>query len=172
MYYRVDTQQTFTTHSEIRASFLTGDVLVMFSDIITDEDLAHRGVFPLTSVKPDVAAGQIAVPAEITQVDGVWTQQWAVRDMTADELAAAKPPVPQSVTRRQARQALLLKGLLDKVDPALAAIPDPTQQKLAQIEWEDSLDFERNRGLVVAIGQAIGLDSAGLDELFIYAATL
>lgn len=81
-------------------------------------------------------------------------------------------PVPQSVTRRQARQALLLRGLLDQIEPAIEALPDELQRGLALIEWQDSLNFERSRPLVVQIGAAIGLDTAGLDELFIFAATL
>lgn len=88
------------------------------------------------------------------------------------EVPEAPVVVPASVTRRQARQALLLAGLLKDVQPAIDAIPDPMQRALAQIEWDDSLEFERKRPLVASIGTAIGLDSAGLDELFITAARL
>lgn len=77
--------------------------------------------------------------------------------------------VPQKVTRRQARQALLLFGLLDSVEPAIAAIPNLTERRLAQIEWEDSLEFERSRPLLIALGTALGLSSAQLDNLFIEA---
>ena len=80
--------------------------------------------------------------------------------------------VPQSVTRRQARQALLLAGLLDSVEPAINAIPDATQRRLSLIEWQDSLEFERNRPLLVSMGTALGLTSAQLDQLFITAASL
>lgn len=80
--------------------------------------------------------------------------------------------VPQTVTRRQARQALLMADLLDDVQPAIDAIPDPVQRRMAQIEWEDSLEFVRTRPLVIQIGEALGLDSAALDALFIHAATL
>lgn len=80
--------------------------------------------------------------------------------------------VPQSVTRRQARQALLLAELLDDVEPAIAAIPDPVQRRMAQIEWEDSLEFVRTRPLVIQIGAALGLDEAALDQMFITAASL
>jgi hypothetical protein len=82
------------------------------------------------------------------------------------------PTVPQSVTRRQAKQALLLAGLLGNVQPALDAIPDATQRTLMQIEWDDSQEFERNRPSLIAIGAALGLDSAALDQLFITAAAL
>ena len=79
------------------------------------------------------------------------------------------PQVPAKVTRRQARQALLLAGLLDKVQPAIDAIPDPQQRQLAQIEWDDSQDFERYRPLLIQLGYALGLDDAGLDAIFIQA---
>ncbi|WP_288379843.1 hypothetical protein [uncultured Massilia sp.] len=84
----------------------------------------------------------------------------------------AAAPVPQTVTRRQARQALLLAGLLDDVPLAIETIPDETQRRLAQIEWEDSLEFVRTRPLVIQIAAAIGLDSDGLDQMFITASTL
>lgn len=82
------------------------------------------------------------------------------------------PTVPASVTRRQARQALLLAGLLGNVQSAIDAIPDSTQRGMAQIEWDDSQAFERNRPLLIQIGVALGLDDAGLDALFVQAAAL
>ncbi|MEG0936579.1 MAG: hypothetical protein RSE32_08155 [Comamonas sp.] len=82
------------------------------------------------------------------------------------------PRVPAKVTRRQARQALLLAGLLDKVQPAIDAIPDPIARQLAQIEWDDSQDFERERPLLVQLGYALGLDDSGLDAIFIQAGGL
>lgn len=80
--------------------------------------------------------------------------------------------VPKTVTRRQARQALLLQGKLSLVQPAIDAIPDATQRALAQIEWDDSQDFERHRPLLISIGTAIGLSPDDLDTMFILAATL
>lgn len=88
------------------------------------------------------------------------------------EAPALTPVVPAKVFRRQALQALLLAGLLDSVQPAINAIEDPMQRGLAQIEWDASLEFERSRPLVAAIGQAIGLDATALDALFITAAGL
>ena len=85
---------------------------------------------------------------------------------------APPPAVPASVTRRQAKQALLLNGLLSNVQPAIDAIPDPTQRAMIQIEWDDSQVFERSRPALVALGSALGLSSAQLDSLFITAAQL
>jgi hypothetical protein len=100
------------------------------------------------------------------------------RDATPDEVAEidarknAPPPVPQSVTRRQALQALLLAGKLSLVQPAIDAIPDATQRGLMQIEWNDSQSFVRTRPSLIAMATAIGLDSAATDALFVTAATL
>jgi len=85
---------------------------------------------------------------------------------------APPPTIPQSVTRRQARQALLLAGKLGLVQPAIDAIPDATQRGLLQIEWDDAQEFDRNRPSLIAIGGAIGLDAAGIDALFVQAAAL
>jgi hypothetical protein len=80
--------------------------------------------------------------------------------------------VPQAVTRRQAKQALVLNGKLASVQPAITAITDATQRSLMQIEWDDSQEFVRSRSTLIQIGAAIGLDAAGLDALFIQASGL
>ena len=78
----------------------------------------------------------------------------------------AKPPVPQSVTMRQARLALLGIGLLDDVGAAIAAIPDPAQRKAAEIEWEYATVIERNSSLVTSLAAGLGLTAADIDALF------
>lgn len=82
------------------------------------------------------------------------------------------PGVPQSVARRQAKQALALRGKLALVQPAIDAIADPVQRELMQIEWDDSQEFQRNRQSIILIGTAIGFSSVELDDLFTFAATL
>ena len=84
----------------------------------------------------------------------------------------AKPPVPQSVTMRQARLALLQIGKLDAVSAALAAIPDPARRTAAQIEWEYAQTVQRDSMLAGQIAAAVGLTSGKLDELFKLAARL
>ena len=129
---------------------------------------------------PDHAANYIAVDEETR---AHWSTYRANEARDGVELLPPEPPptslpaVPQRVTRRQARQALLLEGLLDDVPPAIAALDDGTPEgmqkmRMAQIEWEDSLEFERARPLVIEIAGAIGLDAEALDQLFITAAAL
>lgn len=86
--------------------------------------------------------------------------------------AERRARVPAKVTRRQALQALRIAGLRDLVQPAIDAIPDPLARDLAQIEWDESLEFERARPLLIQLGLAIGLDDDGLDALFVQAAAL
>ena len=81
-------------------------------------------------------------------------------------------PVPQSVTRRQARQALRLAGLLGSVQAAIDSIPDDLQRDLAQIEWDDSQEFQRHRPLLIALATQMELTSEQLDNLFRTAAAL
>lgn len=113
----------------------------------------------LSDAVPELEAYEIEPPAS---PDRVFAGAWP----------PSVPQVPLKVTRRQARQALLLEGLFDLVQPAISAIPDPVQRQMAQIEWDDSQDFERHRPLLIQIGYSIGLDDAGLDALFIRAGGL
>ena len=102
------------------------------------------------------------------QVDGVlgvylqadWEQ------MREDELRA-RNPVPQQVTMRQARLALLSAGLLDDVEMVIAAAG-----RAAQLEWEYAAVVERSNPAVAAVQQQHGLTDAQIDDLFREAAKL
>lgn len=109
-----------------------------------------------------------AVESAPTHVGDVWTQQWEVVALTPEEAAAM---VPQAVTMRQARLALLGAGLLSQVDAAIASLPSP-QKEAAAIEWEYAQEVQRHNGLVPAMAQALGMTEAQLDDLFMQAATL
>lgn len=84
------------------------------------------------------------------------------------------PPVlqvPQVVTMRQARLALLGAGLLTQVDAAIDALPEP-QRSAARIEWDYSSEVHRSRAFVQQLGHALGLSDEQLDDLFTQAAAL
>lgn len=81
------------------------------------------------------------------------------------------PLVPQSITRRQARLALLSAGKLTAVESAIAALADPAQQMAAQIEYENAT-WERANPWVDQLGAQAGLSPADIDQLFISAASL
>jgi hypothetical protein len=73
--------------------------------------------------------------------------------------------VPQVVSMRQARLALLQAGLLSAIGPAIATLPSP-QKEAAEIEWEYSQEVQRTKPLVVSLGAMLGLNSEQLDDLF------
>ena len=103
-----------------------------------------------------------------TQIDGVlgvYVQaDWET--MREDEMRA-RNPVPQQVTMRQARLALLSAGLLDDVEMVIAAAG-----REAQLEWEYAAVVERSNPAVAAVQQQHGLTDAQIDDLFREAAKL
>lgn len=89
-----------------------------------------------------------------------------------DVLLVQEQQVPSKVTRRQARQQLLILGLLDDVEAQIALIPDETQRRLVEIFWQDSNEFERDNVQLNMLAASIGLTQEQLDQAFIAAKLL
>jgi hypothetical protein len=85
--------------------------------------------------------------------------------------AAAPVAVPEAVTMRQARLALLAAGKLETVQTTIAGLTGEVGDR-ARIEWEFSSEVRRRQPLVIDLMPALGLTEQQLDELFIQAATL
>ena len=102
------------------------------------------------------------------QIDGVLgvfvRADWET--MRDDEMRA-RNPVPQQVTMRQARLALLNAGLLDDVEVVIAAAG-----REAQLEWEYAAVVDRSNPAVAAVQQQEALTDAQIDDLFREAAKL
>lgn len=79
--------------------------------------------------------------------------------------------VPQTVTMRQARLALLADSKLSQVDAVIDSLPEP-QKSAARIEWDYSSEVQRDRPFVKQIGAALGYTDEQLDQLFIEASKL
>lgn len=177
MYLNTQTLQR-TSESDIRAAFPNTSFPVPF--------VAPEGyvlVFPSPTPEFNSITQRAQETTPVLTAKGHYEQQWEIVELfstqaekdaaiAADIEAKRKASVPASVTRRQAKQALLLNGLLANVQPAIDAIPDATQRAMIQIEWDDSQVFERNRPALIALGSALGLTNAQLDDLFIGAAQL
>jgi len=83
-----------------------------------------------------------------------------------------KPPaIPQVVSMRQARLALMGDLKLSTVNAAIAGMAG-IQGDAARIEWEFSSEVTRNQPLVLSMGQVLGLTDTQLDALFVTAAAL
>jgi len=93
----------------------------------------------------------------VAQADGSW--------------AIPPAPVPDSVTMRQARQAMLYAGILSQVDALIAAMPGEEGES-ARIDWNHARDVKRDWPLIGALGPQLGLTEQQIDDLFIYAASI
>lgn len=89
-----------------------------------------------------------------------------VADYVPPPPAQKKEPVPDVITMRQARLALLVAGLLDDIDNAIAALPEP-HKSAAKIEWEYSSQVQRNNGFVDKLAPMLGMSKEQIDDLFI-----
>lgn len=85
--------------------------------------------------------------------------------------ASSAPLVPVEVSMAQARLALRRAGLLDAVQAAIEALPEPDRTDV-QIEWDHRSVVRRDYSLVAQLAPALGLDGEALDALFIQAAEL
>lgn len=79
--------------------------------------------------------------------------------------------VPQEVSMRQARLALLNAGLLTQVQQLLDALPG-VEGEAARIEWEFAGSVTRNSGLITSLGTQLSLTEAQIDDLFRAAALI
>lgn len=103
-----------------------------------------------------------------TQVDGVLgVYLQADWETMRDDEMRARNPVPQQVTMRQARLALLNAGLLDDVEAVIAAAG-----REAQLEWEYAAVVDRSSPVVATVQQQQALTDAQIDDLFREAAKL
>ena len=87
-------------------------------------------------------------------------------------LADAPPPaVPQSISMRQARLALLGAGLLATVETSIDNLEEP-DKSAARIEWEYATEMRRDHHLIAALAVEMQLSEQQVDDLFIAAAGL
>ena len=93
----------------------------------------------------------------------------ATGEETVVEVPVEPPVVPEAITMRQARLALLAADLLDSVDAAISSLPSP-QREAARIEWEYATEVRRDSPTMALIGAALGLTEEQIDALFIDAA--
>ncbi len=104
--------------------------------------------------------GQELVPVTaLTAENGSWVETLP----SVAEIAAGI-----SVTRFQARAALLQAGKLAAVEAAVAASGD----EMVRLAWSESIHFPRNSPTIAALASAIGLTADDLDALFIAASQI
>jgi hypothetical protein len=126
--------------------------------------LADYGVYILQDdPKP---RAEVVEKGPIEERNGEWWQTYTGRDETPDEY---RPDMV--VTMRQARLALVERGLLGLVQDAIALIPEPDKTKI-QIEWEYASEVARTSSWVSVLQPALGVTDEQMDDLFKLAGTL
>ena len=131
----------------------------MLHALIENGTVANVGVI-YEGFEPDPQITLVPVPQGLDVAVG-----WLFDGQTFTPPPPTPEPVPEAVTARQARLALLGAGKLDMVEGALAAIPG-TEGRAAQIEWEYALEIRRDSPLIGALAPMLGLTDAQVDDLF------
>lgn len=78
-------------------------------------------------------------------------------------------PVPESVSRFQARAALWMMDFLDDVEAYMAL---ETTDMMARLAWADAQDFRRDSVFVRAVLPLLAINDAQADDLFRFASTI
>lgn len=133
--------------------------------MVSDEDAAAFHCHPVQDTAPPAEEGMVPVRVAPELVDGVWEERWALEP-------APPPPLPAFVTLRQAREALILRGLFDDVEAAIEAITDPMQRKVARNRWEYSNEVNLSDTVTQMIADILGLTEEEKAELLVFASTL
>lgn len=109
---------------------------------------------------------------EVLDLDAMETQPSIGWTYDNEIFAAPVIVIPQSVTPRQIRMALVLSGVsISQIDDALATMAEP-EKSLAVIEWEYSTTFVRTNPLVAAVATMLEWTSGQLDALWALAYSL
>jgi len=126
-----------------------------------------NGCLPVSASKPfDEQTQKLAPCAPYIENSTVYTVE-AV-DLTEQELVdRARALIPQVVTMRQAKLALLHAGLLDAVNAAMEQAP-----RAAQIEWEYAQEVSRGWPTLILMQSALSLTDEQIDGLFVAASAL
>lgn len=82
-------------------------------------------------------------------------------------------PVFPNLSARQLRIGLITNGIdPDTVTATIAAMPEGTDKKIAQTEWEYASTFERDHHLITMVGSALGLTEEQIDTMWMAASEL
>jgi hypothetical protein len=144
-----------------------GDYLVPTEAMLMNqetEELKKYDIYPHITIEGDAILGYSDWVLE--------NDQYVRRPLgTSEEISVFryKQNVPTTISKRQAKLALLQVGLLDQVPALIAAIEDPINRKIAEIEWESATNIDRNHILVKTLSLSLGLTESALDDLFVLA---
>lgn len=79
------------------------------------------------------------------------------------------PDIPQAITAKQMRRALLDNGYLEQIETIIAGLKEPHRSRL-RVDWQNTTEFKRDDPTIAALAPLLGLTDRQLDRLFIAAA--
>ena len=169
---------------------------VALPKVWTADICTSLGIEPvLISPKPDITDIQSVVcKGAVKDGLGNWVQKWSIvpkftkytieadpevegsvdvvvtvaKQIASEKKAAAKALVPEVISMRQARLALLQSELLTTVSDAIEQGTDEAMK----IEWEYATEVRRDWVSLITMATALGLNEEALDKLFILGNTL
>ena len=90
--------------------------------------------------------------------------KWIEEGNTPEPVDIIPVPVPQIISRFQAKAVLLQMELLDDVETLMTSA-----SPIVKLAWENAIEFNRQSPSLLAMSSALGLSSEQLDALFIEA---
>ena len=118
-----------------------------------------------------VEAGRAATPrTHYLYQDGelVNMQAWLYNHRWEDgQWVEFVPPVPESVTPRQIRLALIDRGIMpEQITQMLSGIEDTVLRAKALAEWEFASEVKRTHPLIAQLAGALEFGAEDVDEVF------
>lgn len=133
---------------------------------LLDKELSDAGFKPL-HINTDDDKVTIVYESEKSEAESL-----AISDIVHAHVIPVKSNVPEFVTRRQMKLALVRSGVaLENIETLINSLPEPQKTEI-KIWWNDSQNFIRDNPVLNQMAPLLHLTPTQVDQLFIYAATL
>lgn len=118
----------------------------------------------------------IGIEEVITNYDGDKIRLLrSLRTLSSDHIWAIcheDPPI-KSLTRRQFRLALVMNGFdLATITSLIQQIPDESYRQMVLIEWEDTVEFERDSKTLIMMAKLMSVTKEQVNAIWAHALTL
>lgn len=122
--------------------------------------IADGRVINTVEAEAEIEGAPLMIPSDTGQIGDLY-------DEAAGTFTAPPAPVPESVSARQFKVALIRTGLWDAINAAVSAADIETQ-----VTWATAQVFERSNPMLVAMVAALGYTAEQVDDVFRLAGSL